>query len=114
MLLRAPFAGLDLGTALLLLRLFRDSPFRYAVFAAYWVHPLALIFSAYHGNTDPAIAFFVLLAVLVAFAVACLAGCIGRPEGVLQVRDAAVVVLFVALLVAIFTGNRRPRGGGGA
>jgi hypothetical protein len=59
--LRAPFAALDLGTALLLLHLFRGSPWRYAAAAAYWLHPLALLLSAYHGNTDSAVAFFALL-----------------------------------------------------
>jgi len=60
--LRAPFALLDLATALLLLHLLRESRWRYAAAAAYWLHPLALIFSAYHGNTDTAVAFFCLLA----------------------------------------------------
>jgi hypothetical protein len=59
--LRAPFALLDLGTALMLLRLLRASRWRFAAAAAYWLHPLALIFSAYHGNTDTAVAFFCLL-----------------------------------------------------
>lgn len=59
--LRAPFALLDLGTALLLLRLLRPSRWRFAAAAAYWLHPLALLFSAYHGNTDTAVAFFCLL-----------------------------------------------------
>lgn len=63
-LLRAPFALLDLGTALLLLRLFRADPWRYAIFAAYWLNPLAILMSAYHGNTDSALAFFALLATL--------------------------------------------------
>ncbi len=56
------FSLFDLGNALLLLRLFRDSPWKYAIFAGYWLNPLAVIFSAYHGNTDTAVAFFVLLA----------------------------------------------------
>jgi hypothetical protein len=60
--LRAPFALLDLGTALLLLHLLRGSRWRFAALAAYWLHPLALVFSAYHGNTDSAVAFFALLA----------------------------------------------------
>jgi hypothetical protein len=63
LLLRAPFALLDLGSALLLLRLMGDCKWRYAIFAAYWLHPLAAIYSAYHGNTDSALAFFALLAV---------------------------------------------------
>ena len=63
-LLRAPFALLDAGTALLLLCAFRDSRYRFALAAGYWLHPLSLIFSAYHGNTDSAIAFLLLLSVL--------------------------------------------------
>jgi Gpi18-like mannosyltransferase len=31
--------------------------------AAYWLNPLSIIFSAYHGNTDSAVAFFLLLCV---------------------------------------------------
>lgn len=58
---RAPFAALDLATALLALRLLRGFRFRFALVAAYWLHPLTLIFSAYHGNTDSAVAFFALL-----------------------------------------------------
>jgi hypothetical protein len=61
-LLRAPIALLDLGTALLLLRLLRDDPHRRLVCALYWLHPLAILFSSYHGNTDTAVAFFGLLA----------------------------------------------------
>ena len=59
--LRAPFAALDLGTALLLLPLLRPSRWRFVAAAAYWLHPLALLFSSYHGNTDSAVAFFALL-----------------------------------------------------
>jgi len=66
LLLRAPFALLDLGSALLLLRLFRGSSHRYATLAAYWLNPLAVIYSAYHGNTDSAVAFFALLSVWLA------------------------------------------------
>jgi hypothetical protein len=63
---RALFSLFDLGNALLLLSFFRASSLRYAIFAAYWLNPLAIIFSAYHGNTDTAVAFFVLLAVSLA------------------------------------------------
>jgi len=60
--LRTIFSLFDLGNALLLLRLFRDSEWKYAISVGYWLNPLAVIFSAYHGNTDTAVAFFVLLA----------------------------------------------------
>jgi hypothetical protein len=62
--LRLPFAVLDFGTAWLLLRLMGPSRWRYAIFAAYWLSPLAILFSAYHGNTDSALAFFLLAAVV--------------------------------------------------
>ena len=65
-LLRAPFAALDLGNALLLLHLFRRSPQRYVIFAGYWLNPLSILYSAYHGNTDTGVAFFGLLAVAAA------------------------------------------------
>ena len=60
-LLRAPFALLDGGTTLLLLGLLWDKPWRFVAAACYWLNPLSLIFSAYHGNTDSAVAFSVLL-----------------------------------------------------
>jgi hypothetical protein len=63
-LLRAPFAVLDLGTALLLLKLLAGHPYRYAFFAGYWLLPLAIVFSSYHGNTDSALAFFLVGAVI--------------------------------------------------
>jgi hypothetical protein len=66
--LRAPFAALDLGTLLLLLQLLRPSRWRFAAAAAYWLHPLTLLFSAYHGNTDTAVAFFCLLSMSAAVA----------------------------------------------
>ncbi len=62
-LLRAPFALFDAGTMLVLLRLLSDKPWRFAAAAAYWLNPVSIIFSAYHGNTDSAVAFFVLLCV---------------------------------------------------
>ncbi len=62
--LRAPTAILDFGTALLLLQLLKTHPARYVLFAIYWVSPLTILFSSYHGNTDSALAFFLLGAVL--------------------------------------------------
>ncbi len=59
--IRAPFALLDALTALLLLRLCSNNRYRFVVTACYWLHPLTLIFSAYHGNTDSSIAFFLVL-----------------------------------------------------
>src|SRR5437588_1626782 len=62
-LLRAPFALLDLATTFLLLLLFGECRWRFVVAAAYWLNPLSIIFSAYHGNTDSAVAFFLVLSV---------------------------------------------------
>jgi len=62
-LLRAPFAMLDAGTAILLLYSFCESRYRFLIAAGYWLHPLAMIFSAYHGNTDSSVAFFLMLCV---------------------------------------------------
>ena len=62
-LLRAPLALLDLATTFLLLLLFGECRWRFVVAAAYWLNPLSIIFSAYHGNTDSAVAFFLVLCV---------------------------------------------------
>lgn len=61
--LRAPFALLDLGTTFLLLRILGDCRWRFVVAATYWLNPLSIIFSAYHGNTDSAVAFFLVVCV---------------------------------------------------
>jgi hypothetical protein len=63
-LLRLPFALLDLATGLLLLALLAGDPRRFAFCAAWWLLPLAIVFSSYHGNTDSALAFFVTAAVV--------------------------------------------------
>lgn len=63
-LLRAPFAAFDIGTTLLLLNAYRTSRFRLVIAACYWLYPLTMIYSAYHGNTDSAIAFFLVLCCL--------------------------------------------------
>jgi hypothetical protein len=63
---RAIFALVDAGNAWLLFRLFAASPWRYLVVAAYWLNPLAMILSSYHGNTDTGVAFFSLLAIAAA------------------------------------------------
>jgi len=62
-LFRAPFVLLDFGSTLLLLQLFKNNRYRFLIGACYWLHPLAMIFSAYHGNTDSSVAFFLLLCV---------------------------------------------------
>lgn len=61
-LFRGIFAVIDIGNALLLFYLLPPNRSRYLATAIYWVSPAAIILSAYHGNTDTAIAFFLLLA----------------------------------------------------
>jgi Glycosyltransferase family 87 len=61
--LRAPFALFDAGGAFLLLMLLAASPWRFVIAACYWLTPLAIILSAYHGNVDSAVGFFLLLSV---------------------------------------------------
>ena len=98
-LLRAPFALLDLATTFLLLQLLSACRLRLIVAAVYWLSPLAIIFSAYHGNTDSAVAFFLLLCVwflsknkLLAAAIAIGIGCWIKLPIVLAIP---AVVLFV-------------------
>jgi Gpi18-like mannosyltransferase len=47
----------------LLLLLLGECRWRFVAAAAYWLNPLSIIFSAYHGNTDSAVAFFLMLCV---------------------------------------------------
>src|SRR5438445_2998847 len=61
--LRAPFALLDAGTTFLLLLLLGGCRWRFVATAAYWLNPLSIIFSSYHGNTDSAVALFLILCV---------------------------------------------------
>ena len=61
--LRAPFPTLDAVTTFLLLLLLGASQWRFLTAAVYWLNPLSIIFSAYHGNTDSAVAFFLVLCV---------------------------------------------------
>ncbi|HZR78013.1 MAG TPA: glycosyltransferase 87 family protein [Chthoniobacterales bacterium] len=60
-LLRAPIATLDGASAFLLLKLLKVHPWRFALTAAFWINPLAIILSAYQGNTDSTVAFVLLL-----------------------------------------------------
>jgi Glycosyltransferase family 87 len=60
---RLPFAMIDAGTTIILLLLLRQNPKCLLIAAAYWLHPLAILYSSYHGNTDSAVAFCVLLSV---------------------------------------------------
>jgi hypothetical protein len=62
-LLRLPFCLIDGGTVILLLLILRQASRRLLVATAYWLNPLAILYSSYHGNTDSAVAFFVLLSV---------------------------------------------------
>src|ERR1700740_2274926 len=62
-LLRAPFSLLDLGTTFLIVLLLGGCRWRLVAAAAFWLNPLSIIFSAYHGNTDSAVAFFLVFCV---------------------------------------------------
>lgn len=61
--LRAPFALLDLATTFLLFLIMGNCRWRFIATAAYWLNPLSIIFSSYHGNTDSAVAFFLIICV---------------------------------------------------
>lgn len=61
--LRLPFALLDAGTTALLVLVLNGNRHRWCLAALYWLNPLAIILSAYHGNTDSAIPFFLLLCI---------------------------------------------------
>src|SRR5207245_3218220 len=65
-LFRTPFALLDAGNALLLFLLLPQNRWRFMAVACYWLSPAAILISAYHGNTDTAVAFFLLLSVWLA------------------------------------------------
>ena len=62
-LLRAPFASLDLATTFVLLLILGECRWRFVAAAVYWLSPISVIFSAYHGNSDSAVAFFLILCV---------------------------------------------------
>lgn len=59
---RLPFVVLDAGTLWLLLLVLSGQSRGLWIVSAYWLHPLAIIYSSYHGNTDSSIPFFILLA----------------------------------------------------
>jgi hypothetical protein len=61
--LRLPFALLDAGTTALLALILTGNRCRWWLTALYWLNPLAIILSAYHGNTGSAIPFFLLLCI---------------------------------------------------
>lgn len=71
-LFRLPFVALDAATAFLLfIALSRAThtgvrQCRYLFVALYWINPLSAILSAYHGNTDISVAFFLLASTLYA------------------------------------------------
>src|SRR5260370_19413325 len=65
-LFRVTFALLDAGNALLLFSLLPENRWRFFGTACYWLSPTAILISAYHGNTDTAVAFFLLLTVWLA------------------------------------------------
>jgi hypothetical protein len=60
-LLRLPFSLFDAGTAFVLLLALKKNQYRFVLTICYWLCPLTIIFSAYHGNTDSSVAFFLIL-----------------------------------------------------
>ena len=60
-LLRMPFVFIDAGTCVLLLLVLAGHERRLVLASVYWLHPLAILFSSFHGNTDSSVAFVVLL-----------------------------------------------------
>jgi len=62
-LLRAPFACLDVASAMLLLNLLGFHRWRFPLVAGYWLNPLSVILSGYQGNTDSVVAFALLFCV---------------------------------------------------
>jgi hypothetical protein len=103
--MRGLFALVDAGNALLLFRLFQPSAYRYLVLACYWLNPLAIIFSSYHGNTDTGVAFFILLAI--AAASKGRAAAAGAAIGVGLWVKLPVILAAPALLFAIAGWRRR-------
>jgi len=65
-LFRGLFALVDVGNALLLFSLLPINRSRFLATAIYWLSPAAIILSAYHGNTDTAVAFFLMLSIWLA------------------------------------------------
>lgn len=61
---RLVFTCFDLATAWILARLLARDPRRLLLVGLYLLNPIVFLFSAYHGNTDAALAFFALLALL--------------------------------------------------
>ncbi len=65
-LFRTTFALFDAANAFLLFLLLPENRWRFFATACYWLSPTAILISSYHGNTDTAVAFFVLLTVWLA------------------------------------------------
>jgi hypothetical protein len=62
-LFRGLFALFDAGNATLLFTLLSGNRRRFPATVIYWLSPVAIIISSFHGNTDTAVAFFLLLAI---------------------------------------------------
>jgi hypothetical protein len=63
---RLAVSAADMASALLILRVLRESPWRFAAAGAYAVAPIAIVLAGQHGNTDPLIALGLLGCVLLA------------------------------------------------
>ena len=60
-LFRGLFALVDVGNALLLFKLLAGDQRRFLATAIYWISPASILLSSFHGNTDCAVAFVLLL-----------------------------------------------------
>jgi Gpi18-like mannosyltransferase len=65
-LFRTAFARFDGANAYLLFLLLPENRWRLFATACYWLSPAAVLISSYHGNTDTAVAFFLLLSIWLA------------------------------------------------
>ena len=106
---RIPFRGLfvlfDIGNALLLFKLLPPGRSRYLATAIYWISPAAIIISGYHGNTDTAVAFFLLLSTWLATQIKPLSSGIAFGAG-LWIK-VPTVLAFPALIVWLRTWRAR-------
>jgi hypothetical protein len=106
-LLRLPFCLIDGGTVILLLLILRPSPRRLLIATAYWLNPLAILYSSYHGNTDSAVAFTVLLSAWLLSRNRILAGALALGAG-LWIK--LPVILAVPALLLLVDGWRKKLG----
>lgn len=98
---RALVALSDVGSAFLLLRVMKDSRWRWLAVGLYCIAPAALIFSAHHGNTDSILAPALLACCLLAGA--------GRPIACGAVLGLSLWIKLPSLVAAPALGFAFPR-----